>query len=177
MRPGVLQLPSRTNTSTKGDQMSLPNPPQWMIDAAHYRSPSEQRAEPPDPPILSPPKPNSPLPTQSEIRKTIPLASGCFDYFTSALAEVARLSWAGNQKHNTGEPLHDARSKSTDDADCLLRHFADRGKMDTIAWLDEEGVEKTMQVRHSAAVAWRALRILQKELEADGAPLAPGARL
>ena len=126
-------------------------------------SPAEQRA--------APPKAASPLPVQSEIRKTIPLASGCYDYFPAALAAVAELSYWGNEKHNPGEPLHDARGKSTDDADCLLRHFADRGKNDEIT---VNG--KQIKVRHSAAVAWRALRILQKECEADGAPLAPGAR-
>lgn len=137
--------------------------PQW-ITVHGPLSPSEQR--------LAPPKPNSPLPTQSEIRKTIPLASGCQDYFPAALAAVAELSYWGNKKHNPGEPLHDARSKSADDADCLLRHFTDRGKMDEIV---VNG--KQIKVRHSAALAWRALRILQKECEADGAPLAPGARL
>jgi len=129
-------------------------------------SPSELRALPPDA------KRASPLPTQSEIRKTIPLASGCQDYFPAALAAVAELSFWGNEKHNPGEPLHDARGKSQDDADCLLRHFTDRGKLDEIV---VNG--KQIKVRHSTAVAWRALRILQKELEADGAPLAPGARL
>lgn len=129
-------------------------------------SPAEQRAMPPDA------KRSSPLPTQSEIRKTIPLAYGCFDYFPAALAAVAELSYWGNEKHNPGEPLHDARGKSQDDADCLLRHFTDRGKLDEIV---VNG--KQIKVRHSTAVAWRALRILQKELEADGAPLAPGARL
>lgn len=126
-------------------------------------SPAEQRA--------APPKATSPLPAQSEIRKTIPMASGLWDYFPAALAAVAELSFWGNEKHNAGEPLHDARGKSQDDADCLLRHFTDRGKNDEIVING-----KQIKVRHSAAVAWRALRILQKECEAGGAPLAPGAR-
>ncbi len=112
-------------------------------------------------------------PDDSAERKAAPLASGCFDYFPDALWEVARLSYFGNEKHNPGEPLHDARGKSADDADCLLRHFKDRGKWDTYELADG----RTVKVRHSAAVAWRALRILQKECEADGAPLAPGARV
>lgn len=113
-----------------------------------------------------------PLRTDAE-RKSIPVTTGCYDYFPDALWEVAHLSWAGNEKHNPGEPLHDARGKSQDDADCLVRHLKDRGTWDTIVAKDG----RKIKVRHSAAVAWRALRILQKECEADGAPLAKGAKL
>jgi hypothetical protein len=113
-----------------------------------------------------------PLRTDAE-RKSIPVTTGAYDYFPDALWEVAHLSWAGNEKHNPGESLHDARAKSTDDADCLLRHFRDRGTWDEIKTKDG----RTIRVRHSACVAWRALRILQKECEADGAPLAKGAIL
>ena len=109
----------------------------------------------------------SALPTGSEARKAVPLVSGVLDYFPAALAEVARVSKAGNDKHNPGQPMHHARSKSTDHADCLLRHLVDRGKVDP----------ETGQ-RHSAQVAWRALALLQQELEDDGeAPLPRGARL
>jgi hypothetical protein len=114
-----------------------------------------------------------PLVSDERLRKQVPLCSGCFDYFPDALWEVAYLSWVGNEKHNPGEELHDARSKSADDVDCLLRHLKDRGKWDEIVTKDG----RVLKVRHSAAVAWRALRILQKECEAEGAPLAPGARL
>jgi hypothetical protein len=107
------------------------------------------------------------LPTDSADRKAVPIASGVLDYFPAALVEVARVSKAGNDKHNPGEPLHHARGKSTDHADSLLRHLVDRGKVD----------EETGQ-RHSAEVAWRALALLQQELEDEGlAPLARGARL
>jgi hypothetical protein len=61
--------------------------------------------------------------------------------------------------------MHHARGKSTDHADCILRHLIDRGTVDT------DGI------RHSAKVAWRALALLQLELEEAGAPLARGARL
>jgi len=100
----------------------------------------------------------------SERRKGVPLASGCLDYFPAALAEVARLSKAGNDKHNPGEPLHWARGKSTDHADCIMRHLADRGVID-----EEDGFS------HTVKVAWRALALLQEELEAKGAPQARGA--
>ena len=102
----------------------------------------------------------------SALRKAMPVASGVLDYFPSALLEVAKVSKAGNDKHNPGQPLHHARGKSTDHADSLLRHLIDRGKWD----------EETGQ-RHSAQVAWRALALLQQELEDDGAPLARGAQL
>lgn len=97
------------------------------------------------------------LPTEAKARKKIPLATGCLDYFPDALAAVAELSRIGNDKHNPGEPLHWSRGKSNDHPDCLLRHFAERGKIDT------SGSEP---VRHSTQTAWRALAILQLEIEA-----------
>ena len=105
------------------------------------------------------------LPTDSQERKDIPIVSGCLDYFPAALAEVARLSKYGNDKHNPGEPLHHARGKSTDHADCIVRHLLERGTEDPSGF------------SHSVMVAWRALALLQEELEAAGAPLARGARL
>ena len=106
------------------------------------------------------------LPTDPVKRKNIPVMSGVLDYFPAALAEVARVSRAGNDQHNPGQPLHWARGKSTDQADTLVRHLMERGT------LDSDGM------RHSAKVAWRALALLQTELEEAGlAPLARGARL
>lgn len=105
------------------------------------------------------------LPTNPLARKHIPLASGCLDYFPAALAAVAVLSQIGNEQHNPGKPMYWNRAKSGDEADALLRHLAERGTIDT------DGQ------RHSVKVAWRALALLQKELEAEaGAPMAPGAR-
>ena len=95
------------------------------------------------------------LPTDSKARKDLPLARGLLDYFPLALAEVARLSQAGNDKHNPGQPLHWSREKSSDHADCILRHLVDRGKVDA-----EDGF------LHDAKVAWRALAMLQLALEA-----------
>jgi hypothetical protein len=93
------------------------------------------------------------LPTDSKERKDVPIARGVLDYFPDALAEVARVSKAGNDQHNPGEPMHWAKEKSTDHADCIVRHLIDRGKLDTDGQL------------HSAKVAWRALALLQTELE------------
>jgi Domain of unknown function (DUF5664) len=104
------------------------------------------------------------LPHDAKERKKIPLAGGVLDYFTQALVEVAKVSYAGNEQHNPGQPLHWARGKSTDQADTMLRHFLERGTVDT------DGM------RHSAKMCWRALAILQLELEAEGAPVARGAK-
>jgi hypothetical protein len=93
------------------------------------------------------------LPTDPKARKAVPIASGVLDYFPDALAAVAECSQKGNEQHNPGQPLHWDRSKSTDESDALIRHFMERGTVDT------DGI------RHSAKVAWRALALLQKELE------------
>lgn len=106
------------------------------------------------------------LPSDSKARKDIPMARGLLDYFPAALAEVAKVSKAGNDKHNPGEEMHHARGKSNDHADCIARHLIDRGNVDP----DDNQ-------RHSAKLAWRALALLQEELEAAGAPLARGAKL
>jgi len=105
------------------------------------------------------------LPSDAQQRKNIPIGTGVLDYFPAALAEVAKVSFAGNQQHNPGEPLHWARGKSTDQADTIIRHYLERGK------IDSDGQ------RHSAKLAWRALALLQIELEEAGAPLARGASL
>ena len=104
------------------------------------------------------------LPTDAASRKKIPLGSGVFDYFPAALIEIAKVSFEGNEQHNPGQPLHWARGKSTDHADTMLRHFLERGTVDT------DGS------RHSAKMVWRALALLQMELENDGYPKARGAR-
>ena len=98
------------------------------------------------------------LPNDSKARKDIPLARGCMDYFPDALAAVAELSRAGNDKHNPGQPLHWSREKSSDHADCILRHLIDRGTVDA-----EDGH------LHDAKVAWRALAMLQLAVEAQRA--------
>ena len=100
----------------------------------------------------------TPEPGSTNTRKTYPIATGCLDYFPLALAEVAHVSFVGNEQHNPGQSLHWDRSKSTDEADALMRHFKDRGK------IDSDGL------RHSAKVAWRALALLQKEIESESSP-------
>ena len=99
----------------------------------------------------------STLPTEAGERKKYPVGTGVLDYFPDALVAVAHVSWVGNNQHNPGQPLHWAREKSTDEADTMIRHFLQRGT------LDSDGV------RHTAKMAWRALALLQKEIEADAA--------
>lgn len=88
-------------------------------------------------------------------RKTYPITSGVLDYFPDAIMEVAHVSFVGNEQHNPGTPLHWDRTKSQDEADALSRHLLQRGTIDT------DGV------RHSAKMAWRALALLQKEIEQE----------
>ncbi len=104
------------------------------------------------------------LPTDAKERKAVPLCSGVLDYFPDALAEVAALSKVGNDQHNPGQPLHWSQGKSTDHADCIVRHLLDRGT------LDVDGV------RHSTKVAWRALAQLQMEIQAETGRKARGAK-
>ena len=88
-------------------------------------------------------------------RKQLPIYSGVLKYFPDALAEVSKVSRAGNEQHHPDKPLHWDRSKSTDELDALTRHLLEAGKIDT------DGI------RHSAKICWRALAHLQKEIEND----------
>lgn len=97
--------------------------------------------------------PSNPLPTDPTERKTYPIATGVLDYFPDAIAAIAHVSYLGNEQHNPGQPLHWAREKSKDQEDTLLRHFMERGTV------DKDGA------RHTAKMAWRALAILQLEIE------------
>lgn len=109
-----------------------------------------------------PPTPKRFLPTSSIARKTFPIATGVFDYFPDALAAISEISYVGNLKHNPGEPLHWARGKSMDHADCVARHLIERGGFDVVVI---DGI--TYHMRHSAALAWRACALLQEELERE----------
>lgn len=95
----------------------------------------------------------STLPTDAAERKKHPVATGVLDYFPDAIVAISKLSWQGNEQHNPGKPLHWDRSKSADEADTMMRHFLQRGT------LDEDGIP------HTVKMAWRALALLQKELE------------
>lgn len=93
------------------------------------------------------------LPTDAKARKQLPIATGVLDYFPKALAAIAEVSRIGNDQHNPGQPLHWDKTKSTDHADCLIRHMLERGT------IDKDGA------RHSAKAAWRALALCEMEIE------------
>ena len=90
------------------------------------------------------------------LRKETPVFSGVLNYFPDAIRAVSQCSFAGNEQHNPGKPLHWDRAKSGDELDALTRHLLEAGTVDT------DGI------RHSTKVAWRALANLQKEIEKAG---------
>lgn len=96
------------------------------------------------------------LPDDPKARKTYPISTGCLEYFPDAIAAISNLSYVGNEQHNPGMPLHWDRSKSGDESDTMIRHFMQRGTF------DKDGI------RHTVKMAWRALAIAQKEIEAEG---------
>lgn len=104
------------------------------------------------PPFVSRPRL---FPTEATTRKKIPMVRGLLDYFPDALIAVAALSAVGNEQHHPGTVVHWDRSKSTDEADSCVRHLMERGTVDT------DGQ------RHSAKAAWRALALLQREIESE----------
>jgi len=105
--------------------------------------------------------------TDAAERKKYPIYSGVLCYFPAALAQVAKVSYVGNEQHNPGQPLHWARGKSMDQGDTTIRHMMDH---------ENEPID-TDGTYHLAKAAWRILAALQIHLEEQGAPLAPGAVL
>lgn len=114
---------------------------------------------------MTAPSTSSTLPSDPAGRERYPMAEGLLHYFPAALAAVSEVSLIGNEQHNPGQPMHWARGKSTNHADKIIRHLVDAGTLDT------DGT------RHSAKLAWRALALLQEELERAGAPLPRNARI
>lgn len=97
----------------------------------------------------------APAPSVSAARKASPVFSGVLNYFPDALMAVARVSKAGNDKHNPGQPLHWSREKSNDHMDCAARHMLTPYEIDP----DSKEV-------HLANAVWRLLaelQILQEE--------------
>jgi hypothetical protein len=94
----------------------------------------------------------------SRSRKGKPVFSGVLMYFPEAMLAIAEHSKKGNDKHNPGQPLHWAREKSTDQADCLARHLIDIGPN----W---DAIDEETGSLHAVALAWRALALLQVVLE------------
>lgn len=88
-----------------------------------------------------------------EERKQRPIYRGVLKYFPDAILEVAHCSYVCSKQHNPDKPMQWDKSKSKDEADALVRHLLEAGTY------DDDGV------RHSAKVAWRALALLQREIE------------
>jgi len=104
------------------------------------------------------------LPDDAAERNSYPMADGLLYYFPNALAEVSKISKAGNEQHNPGQPLHWSRGKSTDHANKIIRHLIDAGR-------EDEG-----SIAHAANCAWRALALLQEKIEkVRGVPLPKNA--
>jgi hypothetical protein len=96
------------------------------------------------------------LPTDYHARKALPLYSFLTGYFPDAIVEMVKVSVAGNQQHNPGEPLHWARGKSTDQLNTAMRHIFDHA----VQPVDTDGTY------HLAKAAWRLLAELQLICEA-----------
>lgn len=127
----------------------------WCKTNIDYRDLVERVDDVPAPCPAKPQDVLRTLPSTAGERKTLPIMTGVLDYFPLAISEVARISKAGNDQHNPGQPLHWARGKSLDHVDCIGRHLIERGDIDT------DGM------RHTAKAAWRALALLQEEMEAE----------
>lgn len=94
--------------------------------------------------------------TEAQKRKDTPLFRGLLQYFPDALAEVSRISLVGSKQHHPDEDMHWDKGKSSDHADCILRHLSDYGK----------GIKyDTDGQPHLGKVAWRSLALLQIEIE------------
>jgi hypothetical protein len=94
------------------------------------------------------------LPIDSAERKTYPVYSGFMVYFPRAIAEVAHLSYKGNQQHHSDKPLHWDMDKSGDEKDCLARHMIDEIVSTT----------KESQIDEATRMAWRAMANLERLL-------------
>lgn len=90
-------------------------------------------------------------------RKERPVLTGVLDYFPDAIMEVAHCSFVCNEQHNPGQPMHWAKDKSIGQGDEIVRHLMDRKKHTR----DSDGV------RVLAKAAWRALELLQREIEQE----------
>lgn len=95
------------------------------------------------------------LPTDKELRKQCPIASGNLHYFPLAAAYIAHVSFIGNEQHNPGEPMHWDREKSSDHIDCIGRHLTEADGPN----YDDDNL------LHAGKLAWRACANLQLLLE------------
>lgn len=102
------------------------------------------------------------IPQEDTVRKAAPMYRGLLGYFPWALFKVAAHSFRSDRKHNPETPESEAphwsRGKSSDHADCIIRHLTEM---------------HTDPLYHLTAIAWRALAMLQEYGEREG-HAAPG---
>lgn len=113
--------------------------------------------------------PGLPPDSDSPGRKRAPMFAGLVSYFPDALAEEAKVSFEGGQKHTPGEPPRWAREKSTDHLDCFIRHAADYAKHlaeARVAQGTQTPVPTREMIEDMAKVAWRAHAQCQIDVEA-----------
>jgi hypothetical protein len=87
------------------------------------------------------------FPADSSGRKAIPVADFLREYFPLAIIAMTRHSVKANEKHNPGQALHWSRHKSSDHANCIVRH-----QMESDGFATDPDTGELIEV----AVAWRA---------------------
>lgn len=95
-------------------------------------------------------------PTNIDNRKDYPVFNGVLKYFPLALLEISKVSRIANEQHNPGEPMHWAKEKSIGTGDEAIRHLMDWGRGE---------INDTDGVKHLAKFAWRALELLERNLQ------------
>lgn len=105
-----------------------------------------------------------------QARKEAPIARGLHGYFPNACVYVSHVSFVANEQHNPGQPMQWAFGKSTDHADCQVRHAIDAMAPpgDPRAF-DDDGL------LHLAKKAWRANAELETYLLENYPDAKPGA--
>ncbi len=116
------------------------------------------------------------IPQDDASRKAAPMWRGLLGYFPWALFKLAAHSFRSDRKHNPDKPESEAphwtRSKSTDHADCIVRHLADLCGPPPA---DFEGLAIEWEEYHLTAIFWRAGALLQEFGEARRGA-SPGCR-
>ena len=98
------------------------------------------------------------LPIDNKERKALPIFTYDTEYFPDAHIEEVRVSVAGNNQHNPGQPLHWAREKSKDQMNTAYRHMLDH-KSGTVKDIDG--------CYHLAKAIWRLKAELQLTIERE----------
>lgn len=137
-----------------------------IAQAAEVTLPATVIAAPPARKYVAPSEPG--IPHSAQARKETPIATGVLAYFPDAIAEVAKVSYIGNDQHNPGQSLHWARDKSTDHSDSAARHITE--------YLDAKRQNPNVAVPRDAKgnsllaqAAWRVLAQNQLDIEKEKA--------